>query len=840
MAMDELLNDFLVETADHIEVVESYLVRFEQNPGDTDAVTQIFRLLHSMKGTCGFLGLERLQGISHAAETLIDTLRNGAPPTAAAVSLLLRATDRIKHLLASVGASGTEPEGGDVDISGEIAAYIGETSRVPSEARGPSAGGAKPRQRSRKTKRAKEPETAALVLRDATGAPALEAKLEVTSLEASQSARGVENPSAKSKTPDTIRISVTTIQRIMELVSELVLTRNQIADMSRQQSLNQIKAPLERLSTVTSDLQDAVMQARMQPVSRLFERVPRLVRELSAELKKKFNLVIDGGDTELDRQLIEAIRDPLTHLIRNCADHGIDPPEERIKAGKAEAGEISIVAFHESGQVHIEISDDGRGLDTQRIREKAVQRGLVTADAATRLSDEDVYRFILEPGFSTAKSVTNVSGRGVGMDVVRANIEAIGGTISLQSSKGRGSKFILKIPLTLAIAPTLIVGISGHRFAIPQQYVVEVVSADEDADNLQTVQNALVLQLRRELVPVADLAALFELEQSNTNVEKLVVVLSFRGRKFGILVDDVAGIEEIVIQPMGSTFSALKLFSGNTILGDGSIILIIDPAAVAGALNVEPKSDVASVHKDEPAAGIGTSSYILFRAGSGAAKVLPRSAVLRIVQAKASAICRADGIYLCRYQNKLIPVIPAAGDCEICDSSQILILSFLEKTFGLCVDQVLDIVESSAQIQSAGGTPSVIGAVDLNGVAVELIDSGYFYRQAFNEAPRYSRSADLLLVESEHRMRDMLSPALVSAGDKVTAVHGVEQANSLLLRKDFSAILLDAPTRAGLDETALLRQRNGLCLIFDAGHEQAEGGSYGNNLVSRFDLPPHS
>ncbi len=335
-------------------------------------------------------------------------------------------------------------------------------------------------------------------------------------------------------------------------MSELVLTRNQIMDLSRQHNLSQIKTPLERLSTVTSDLQDAVMRARMQPMTRLFASVPRLVRELSVDLKKKYNLVIEGADTELDRQLIETIKDPLTHLIRNCADHGIERPEDRIAAGKSEAGEIKIAAYYESGQVNIEISDDGRGLDAERIRAKAVERGLGSAEAIAAMSDEEAYRFILEPGFSTAAAVTTVSGRGVGMDVVRANIESIGGTISLHSIHGRGSKFVLKIPLTLAIAPALIVRVGEQRFAVPQQYVVEAVSLDEEISNLKTMENVLLLELRDELIPVVALSSVLDLPMAGKLENKLVVVLGLRGQKLGIIVDEIDDIQEIVVKPLGS------------------------------------------------------------------------------------------------------------------------------------------------------------------------------------------------------------------------------------------------------------------------------------------------
>ena len=444
--MDDLLSDFLSETSDHLDGIASYLVAFEQDPTDLDAITQIFRLVHTIKGTSGFLGLNALQGIAHAAETLIDTLRDGAAPTPMAVSLLLQAFDRIKTLLSRIAELGEEPPGDQTGMIGEIEAFLAagaadDTAAPPKAEPGIESGGANAADhgghiQTPKAAEAPPPSPAASVV--SCDRP------ESLPSDSAHAIKETEQPSSREKAPDTIRLSVAAIQRIMDLVSELVLTRNQITDLSRQHNLSQIKSPLERLSTVTTDLQDAVMRARMQPMTRLFASVPRMVRDLSVELKKKYTLAIEGADTELDRQLIETLRDPLTHLIRNCADHGIESPEERLAAGKPEAGQISITAFYDSGQVHIEIADDGRGLDAARIREKAIERGIGDAHAIAGMSDEDVYRFILEAGFSTAKAVTTVSGRGVGMDVVRANIEAVGGTISLQSAKGRGSKFILK------------------------------------------------------------------------------------------------------------------------------------------------------------------------------------------------------------------------------------------------------------------------------------------------------------------------------------------------------------------------------------------------------------
>ncbi len=862
--MDELLADFLSETKEHIEGIETYLVTFEQNPTDSDAVTHIFRLAHTIKGTAGFLGLGRLQTISHAAETLIDTLRSGAPPTATAVSLLLLGMDRIKLLVAKVGELEQEPEGDDRDIIGRIEAYLrGEqdaasaaasASVSASEAKPEAAGRPKAKPRPGKAKRVKEEQAPS----ESAGASAAAGEAErpepaqpgeadqwgkepqpAQSPEAEKKAKEPEQTSAKDKTPDTIRISVPAIQRIMDLVSELVLTRNQILELSRQHNLTQVKAPLERLSTVTSDLQDAVMRARMQPMSRLFASIPRLVRELSVSLNKKYNLVLEGADTELDRQLIESIRDPLMHLIRNCADHGIETPQERVAAGKPEAGEISLAAYYESGQVHIEIADDGRGLDVDRIREKAVERGLGSPEAIARLSDDEVYRFILMPGFSTAKTVTNVSGRGVGMDVVISSLGAIGGTIALQSARGKGSKFILIIPLTLAIAPALVVKAAGQQFAIPQQCVNEAVGVGEDSHTLKVVENALVLKLRDEIIPVAELAAILGLPAAEAYDDKLVVILGLRGKKFGIVVDDVVGIQEIVVQPLGRLFNGLKVYSGNTILGDGSVILILDPAGVADVMSVELASEaVHQTAKEELRTSTVASNLILFKAGSGAPKVVPRSAVLRIVRPKASAIYQAGGLYLYRCQEKLVPVLPVDDVDRDRDTCLILIITLHDRTFGLWVDEVMDIVETAGEIQLASDTPAIIGTMDLRGTAVEFIDTGYYFGLAYQAAQQVTEThhANLLIVGSDPSMQDMLSPVLTSAGHKVTSADTAEQANKLMQQAEFGVIVLDAKSRNSLDETALLRQPNALRLVLNDGQKPSrESVSAGDIVVNQFD-----
>ncbi len=449
------------------------------------------------------------------------------------------------------------------------------------------------------------------------------------------------------------------------------------------------------------------------------------------------------------------------------------------------------------------------------------------------MSDEDVYRFILSPGFSTARAVTTVSGRGVGMDVVRANIEGVGGAISLQSTKGLGSKFILKIPLTLAIAPALIVRAGDQRFAVPQQYVVEAVNVDEETHNLKTMDNSLLLQLRDELIPVVALSEVLELPQTGRMEDKLVVVLGLSGQKLGIIVDDIDDIQEIVVKPLGALFANLKMFSGNTILGDGTVILIIDPVGIGAAMNILKTSNMLPSQMSETASAAATSSMILFKAGPGAPKVLPRSAVSRILRVPTRDLCQADGLHLYRHQEKLIPVLRVAEANQTLDKCLILVITLYDRTFGLWVDSVLDIVESEAEIQLISSSPALLGTVDLRGSAVEFIDVGYYYRTAFQEtAATSTRSkAELLIVDSEPGMHELLTPLLASAGHKVTAVETAEQANKLLQHVNFGVILLDAKSAPHIDEAALSRQPDALCLIFNDDRHQGSG----DGTLSKFD-----
>ncbi|HWG03957.1 MAG TPA: chemotaxis protein CheW [Beijerinckiaceae bacterium] len=768
--MDELLKDFLVESAEHIESVANELVQFERDPTDARIIASIFRLVHTVKGTCGFLSLPRLARLAHTTEALIGRLRDGAPATHQRVSLILAAIDRIKFILAELESNASEPHGDDADL---IAALDGELGPEPKV----------------------QEELEAIPLPQPV--PELQNEIPVGG-----------NPAAPQSNPDsqrsirgpaTIRVSVTVLERIMTLVSELVLTRNQLREITRRLGDDPIKAPLQRLSSLTSDLQDAVMRARMQPIGRLFSNLPRLVRDLAGEVGKKIELVTSGSDTELDRQLIELIRDPITHMIRNCADHGIEPPAERRAAGKPEAGTIQVSAAHEAGHINIVVSDDGRGLDVGRIRAKVRSLALAGEAELTRMGDDEVCAFIFAPGFSTARQVTNISGRGVGMDVVRENIEAIGGTVALSTVMGRGTSFTLKIPLTLAIAPALIVEAAGNRFALPQHAVLEAVSTGPGSSGrIERVHDALVLRLRDDVLPVVDLGRLLRLKPAQKVVEKdqLVVVMRIGSLTFGVIVDAVSDVQEIVVKPLGASLTRLPMFSGNTILGDGSVVLILDPHGVAASLGLDGSNNfsVAAAQQEftpprEP------TRLILFRAGSGTLKALPLSLVARIETISGAQVVTADGITVTQHQGRLMPLVTVGGtDYQTGTQWPVLVVGVGGEPMGLLVSEIVDIVEDYLDIQIAGANAGTIGTANIRGEPTDILDVAHYMRLARPEAFErgHARRFHVLLVDDKQFFRDMLTPVISAAGFEVTTVASGREALALFGKGAiFDAVITD-------------------------------------------------
>jgi two-component system chemotaxis sensor kinase CheA len=757
--MDELLRDFLTETGESLDLVDSELVRFEQEPNNGQILGNIFRLVHTIKGTCGFLALSRLETLTHAAETLMGKFRDGMPITVEAVTLILSTIDRIKEILAGIEAKEQEPAGEDADLIEQL---------------GSMACGENPTPQAAADKRA-----AAIVTEERSAKSAAEPS---------------EKPAAESGeklASHSIRVSVDTLDYLMTTVSELVLTRNQLLEIVRRHEDSDFKVPLQRLSNVTAELQEGVMKTRMQPIGNAWQKLPRIVRDLSAELGKEIELEMCGAETELDRQVLELVKDPLTHLVRNCADHGIERPAERIAAGKSRSGTIRLSACHQGGHIIIAIVDDGRGLDIERIRAKAIDSGLASEAEMAAKSDGEICNFIFAPGFTTAAEVTSISGRGVGMDVVRNNIEQIGGTVDLNSTAGGGTTFTIKIPLTLAIVSALIVEAGGERFAIPQLSVLELVRVGDDGEHrIERIKDTPVLRLRDKLLPLLHLKEVLRLG-ANDSEEGFVVVTQVGNQIFGAIVSGVFHTEEIVIKPMSSKLRHIAVFSGTTILGDGSVIMIVDPNGVAQTLGRAAQAATADAPdraESEEVASDDKVSLLVFRAGSQQPKAVPLTLVTRLEEIDCRRIEISDGRHLVQYRDQLMPLLRIDTETGLKNegAQPILVFSDHGRSMGLVVDEIVDIVEDKLDIEVSSNRPGVLGYAVVKGATTEIIDVGHFLPQAFEDwfRRRDASSAQpvrsVLLVDDSAFFRDMLAPLIKAAGYRVVAVGSAADALAAL------------------------------------------------------------
>jgi two-component system chemotaxis sensor kinase CheA len=777
--MEDLLKEFLTETYENLDVVDVELVRFEAEPDNAEILGNIFRLVHTIKGTCGFLGLPRLEKLAHAAEGLMGRFRDGMPVTGGSVSLVLAAIDRIKLILAELERARSEPPGTDDDLIRKIERV---TASVPAAAE----------------------RAVGTLVEQSLERPLMPDEVPLDELErAFREAPGPDSSEERRKGNDrrtgderegdikvqTIRVQVETLEQLMTLVSELVLTRNQLLDLVRRHQNSEFQAPLQRLSSVTADLQESVMKTRMQPIGTAWAKLPRLVRDLSAELGKQIRVERAGTDTELDRQVLELIKDPLTHMVRNSCDHGIEPPEERRAAGKPEVGTIRLSAFHEGGQVVIQIADDGRGLDPAGIAARAVRLGLVSEADVKALSEAQVLKFIFAPGFSTAAAVTSVSGRGVGMDVVKRNIDQIGGTVELTSQPGRGATFTIKIPLTLAIISALIVEAAGSRFAVPQVAVVELVRLGASAEHrVERIHDSPVLQLRERLVPLVHLKSVLRLGEDKLEQDNgFIVVMQVGRQSFGLVVGDVFHTEEIVVKPMSALLRDIPVFSGNTILGDGSVIMILDPNGLAATVGSQlvaaddvTAAPAAAAKADDPRRRL---SLLVFRAGTREPKAVPLSLVTRLEEVDAGAIEFSGGRHVVQYRGGLMPLVPVNDETKVRSQGKQPLVVFTDGscTMGLVVDEIIDIFDDRLEIHAASDVPGVLGSAIVRGRATEIIDLAHYLPQAHEDWLRRKPTGPgprrrVLLVDDSAFFRDMLAPVLQSAGCDVTSAAGADDA----------------------------------------------------------------
>jgi two-component system, chemotaxis family, sensor kinase CheA len=842
--MDELLGEFITETNEFLETVDTQLVVFEADPTDSGTLNSIFRLVHTIKGTCGFLGLPRLQFVAHAGETLLGKFRDGTlVATPDQVQLVLESIDRIKEILAELEATGAEPEGDDSALIGalelaaeghtavsaapvavEVVVPEPEPVAAPEVEAATSTGLRWDPDLGRELRPgevsladleaaflAATPDDEIEPVASVTAAPvAIEPSAPVAERRAAPEMRALkdddEDAAAKGgavASSQTIRVNVDVLETLMTMVSELVLTRNQLMQMVRNTTDSEFKGPLQRLSAVTAELQDSVMKTRMQPIGSAWKKLPRIVRDAARDLNKKIDLIMDGEATELDRQVLELIKDPLTHMIRNSCDHGLEAPATRVANGKSEMGSIRLNAYHEGGHIVIEVSDDGAGLSTSRIRDKAIKNGLVSEELAWTMSDAQIHRFIFAPGFSTAAAVTSISGRGVGMDVVRTNIELIGGTIDLQSTEGRGTKFFIKIPLTLAIVSALVVGSRQQCFAIPQLSIVELVGAGGASEHkVEVLNSARVLRLRDRLLPLVDLSEVLGVPPrdpaTGESTSAFVVVMQHSGQLFGVVVDEVFDTEEIVVKPLSKALGDVGTFSGATILGDGSVIMIIDPGAVyrrVGQAEEVVEEAVEAVQKKRGQRP-ETTSMIVFQAGGEQPKAVPLSLVTRLEELDATTFEQGDGRTLVQYRGELMPIVPADPYAPIATTGvqPVLVFTYNGLAAGLAVDKIVDIVDEALDIEMAADRAGLLGVAVLKGKATEVLDVSHYLSLALtnwddpgvNKPPKH-----IVLVERNPFFRNLLSPLLRSAGYEVEAVDTVSAALVCAEYRKPSAVLTD-------------------------------------------------
>jgi two-component system chemotaxis sensor kinase CheA len=802
--MDDLLHEFLTETNESLATLDIELVKLEQNPDDAGLVGGIFRLVHTIKGTCGFLGLPRLEKIAHASENVLGRIRDGeikaGPQT---VGLVLQSIDCIKDLMAQLEATGAEPEGDD-------SALIAALDTVASGQGAPSV--------TRAAAAVEGPVTqAGQSDGEAPPAVAAEARGEVAA-----APREGSDSKESAVAAQSIRVSVDLLENLMTMVSELVLTRNQLLQLLRGQKESTFAAPLQRLNQITSELQDSVMKTRMQPIGNAWSKLPRLVRDVSHELGKRIEIDMVGADTELDRQVLEMIKDPLTHMVRNSADHGLEMGPDRIAAGKSEVGRIRLSAYQEGGQIVVEVSDDGRGLSIDRIRQKAVNNGLATESELADMSDQQVAQFIFRAGFSTASSVTSVSGRGVGMDVVRTNVERIGGTVEVQSNPGRGTTFVIRIPLTLAIVSALILECADERYAIPQIGVLELVRAGAGTElPIERLNNARVLRLRNRLLPLVNLREVLGLGGASEKDDQasFVVISQVGSLTFGLMVDRVFDTEEIVVKPVAPILRAVSVFAGNTILGDGSVIMILDPNGIAETIGNNAGKEASADETTVENAFNERMALLLFRAGHAAPKAVPLGLVARLEEIDVTTIESADGRRMVQYRGALMPLLPVQAEQDVRSEGRQPILVFADgrSSMGLLVDEIVDIVEESLDIQVAGDQPGILGSAIVAGKATDIIDTQHFLLQAFgNHAGSASgrsaleaQSRRVLLVDDSPFFRNLLSPLLQLAGYQVTTAESAAQALKLCTQgREFDAIVSDVemPGMSGFEFAETLRR----------------------------------
>lgn len=770
--MDDLIADFVAECREMLEALGGEIVAWEAQPDDRARLDSIFRFVHTVKGNCGFFEFPRLEALSHAAEDALADVRAGRRHAdAALVSAVLAVIDRIGEMVAAIEAGEDMPAGDDSALIASL-----------------------------------EP--------GAEGAAHLAA-----------AAHG--DPATKTAAaPRTIRLSVELLDRVMSTVSDMVLARNELARRLRESENDvPIDGAFERLSSIIAEMRDAITRTRMQRIENLFVGLPRMVRDLSAELGKQVLVDIEGGDVELDREMIEMIRDPLTHIIRNAVDHGIEKPADRLKAGKREIGVLSVSARQSGNQILIDIHDDGRGVDGQKLVEKAIASGVIAKEDAAQLSPSDRLALIFAAGLSTAAEVTSISGRGVGMDVVRSNVERIGGIVEVDSRIGEGTRMTLRVPLTLTIIPALTVSIAGQHFAIPRSAIEEIVRANGESVTLEHLGGAGVVTIRGRRVPEVSLASILGLKSKIDEKERTLIVLRPAGGDvYALSVDRIHDHEELVVKPAAPAIMATGLYAGTTLADDGSPILLMDPAGLAevGGVKLETHERTARI-AEGPAATVSKSvPVLLFRGLDGARRALRLAVVDRIEEVPAASISEAAGQLRVQLGEAILPLAGAEAADVREGRVRLFRLNDGEHEIGYAFGEVIDFATIEHDVIHAERPGEISGVSLINNAPAELVDAHWLFARHVGAASRSSQQLVCRMPSDDPWMQNMLRPIVEAAGyhvigdevdgeaDLVIASQGAEVPQDVVARTIW---LRTDPEAAGKKDESIYRyDRAGLLM----------------------------
>ncbi len=824
--IDRVLGDFIIESQENLERLDHEFVALEHDPNNEELLASIFRTIHTIKGSAGFLNLTNLEQVSHYAEDVLAKLReHSLVLNDDIVTTLLRAVDYIKSMLLILEKTGEEGELDVLDVIVELKKIADNKSLLQSGLDGDSAIVEPPLESGSYTP-----------AKFVTNEP--QKSRQSGESKVTKDVKVSESPELTlGSVEDTrIHVDVHLLDQLMNLTGELVLSRNQVVQFANTIDDRNFRAVTQRMNVVVSELQEIVMKTRMQPMKKVFGSFPRLVRDMSKMHGKDVQLIMEGHNTELDRTLLESVKDPLTHLVRNALDHGIEHPDVRKQLGKPATATISIKAYHEGGQVIVEVADDGVGIDVEKVRAKAIREQLISPQQAEEMNERNMLHFIFLPGFSTADAVTSISGRGVGMDIVKKNLDKIGGIIDIHTKRNQGTVMKIRIPITLAIIPVLIVSSGPHCFAIPQVNLEELLmlqtGGEGDNRGIEVVYGAEVYRLRGELLPLLRLNSILQVPSEKTASENVhIVVLSAGEIRFGLIVDEVGDTEEIVVKPLSKHIKQLYCYDGATIMGDGKIALIINVNGLfrATQLTLEDMKKVEQMGAGAEekramadARGEHHQTIVLFKVGENEFYGVPLAFVVRLEKFSASQIEYSGGRQVMQYRNEILPLlrledylnIPHAPDPEMLS----LIVFAVEKQIGLVVHDIIDTVEISTHIDTETfQQQGILGSTIVQGHSVlildihGLIEMAYptwykkFFVSKLTEEDR--ENIHVLLVEDSPFFLNIERSYLEAAGYQVTTAENGQEALEKFEHRTFDVVVtdIDMPVCNGYEFTQRIK-----------------------------------